>query len=73
MELAQVRVTLEVIEKWCESTDGRPIKLQEQIKVKDEDLGTKGNCLEKLADIMRAQAIHLQTLVNQKGYRSTRS
>ena len=35
LELAQVRATLEGIQKLCEEKDGRTRELQEQIKVKD--------------------------------------
>ena len=41
-------------------------ELQEQIKVKDEQLKAKDNQLEKLTETMKAQAIHIQTLLNQK-------
>jgi CRISPR/Cas system-associated endonuclease Cas3-HD len=66
VELAQARATLEGIEKLCEEKNERTRELQEQIKVKDEQLRGKDSQLEQLTETMQAQAIHLQTLINQK-------
>jgi septal ring factor EnvC (AmiA/AmiB activator) len=66
VELAQARATLEGIERLCEEKDERTRELQEQIKVKDEQLQAKDSQLEQLTETLQAQAIHLQTLINQK-------
>ena len=84
VELAQVRATLEGIQKLCDEKDeitkdlqekikvkdnqqeNRVRELQEQMKVKDDQLRAKDNQLEKLTETMQAQAIHIQTLINQK-------
>lgn len=66
VELAQIRATLKGIDKLCEEKDGRTRELQEQIKVKDEQLRAKDSQLEQLTETMQAQAIHIQSLINQK-------
>ena len=66
MELAQIRATLKGIDKLCEEKDGRTRELQRTIKVKDEQLRAKDSQLEQLTESMQAQAIHIQSLINQK-------
>jgi len=66
VELARIRATLEGLEKLCEEKNELARELQVQIKVKDEQLRAKDSQLEQLTETMQAQAIHLQTLINQK-------
>ena len=41
-------------------------QMQEQLKVKDEQMNTKDTQIERLTDTMQAQAVQLQTLINQR-------
>jgi len=41
-------------------------ELQDQLRVKDEQLRTKDIHIEKITENMQAQAVHIQTLLNQK-------
>jgi hypothetical protein len=41
-------------------------ELQDQLRVKDEQLRTKDIQVEKITENMQAQAVHIQTLLNQK-------
>jgi hypothetical protein len=46
--------------------DTRILDLQKQIDIKDEQLRMKDKQIEKLSETMHAQAIHIQSLINQK-------
>jgi len=50
----------------CQEKDTRIFDLQKQIDIKDEQLKMKDNQIEKLSETMHAQAIHIQSLINQK-------
>ncbi len=46
--------------------DTRILDLQKQIDIKDGQLSMKDKQIEKLSETMHAQAIHIQSLINQK-------
>lgn len=46
--------------------EARITELQDQLKVKDEQLSVKDTQIDKLSENMQAQAVHIQTLISQK-------
>ncbi len=49
-----------------EHNDNQILNLQEQIKVKDTQIEQLHTTIHELSDTMKAQAVHMQTLINQK-------
>ncbi len=41
-------------------------KLEEQLKIKDDQINKLNGNIHELSDTMKAQAVHLQTVLNQK-------
>jgi septal ring factor EnvC (AmiA/AmiB activator) len=57
--MSQSETAFEGLKNMCQEKDTRITDLQEQLKIKDTQI-------EKLTETMQAQAVHLQTLLNQK-------
>ncbi len=62
LKISTSQATCAGIERLLNEKDTRIADLQKQ----NEQLGVKDNQIEKLSETVQAQAIHIQTLINQK-------